>query len=144
MLGLIFDNTFFLFNESLYKQTDGLAMGNSLAPVMANIFLCNFEQQIFDNCHQIFRLSFYRRYVDGTFAIFSSEHEANQFFYFINSAHPNIKFTMEKERNNSLPFLDLLTQYRGSKLHSSIYRKPTFTGLALKFFSYCPMKHKIY
>ena len=143
MLSLIFDNTFFLFNESLYKQTDGLAMGNPLAPAMANIFLCHLEKQIFDNCPQIFRPSFYRRYLDDTFAIFSSEHEANQFFNFINSAHPNIKFTMEKEHNNSLPFLDLLTQYRDSKLHSSIYRKPTFTGLALNFFSYCPMKHKI-
>ena len=29
------------------------------------------------------------------------------------------------------------------ELHSSIYRKPTFTGLALIIFSYCPMKHKI-
>ena len=50
---------------------------------------------------------------------------------------------MEKEHNNSLPFLDLLTQYRDSKLHSSIYRKPSFTGLALIFFIYCPMKRKI-
>ena len=63
MLSLIFDNTFFLFNESLYKQTDGLAMGNPLALAMANIFLCNLEQQIFDNCPQIFRPSFYRRYL---------------------------------------------------------------------------------
>ena len=134
MLSLIFGNTFFLFNESLYKQTDGLAMGNPLAPAMAIIYLCHLEKQIFDNCPQIFRPSFYRRYLDDTFAIFSSEHEAYQFFNFINSANPNIKFTMEKEHNNSLPFLDLLTQYRGLKLHSSIYRKPTFTGLALFFF----------
>ena len=120
-------------------------MGNPLAPAMANIFLCNLEQQIFDNyyCPKIFRPSFYRRYLDDTFAIFSSEHEANQFFNFINSAHPNIKFIMEKEHNNSLPVLDLLTQYRGSKFHFSINRKPTFTGLALIFFSYCHIKHKI-
>ena len=50
---------------------------------------------------------------------------------------------MEKEHNNSLTFLDHLTQYRGSKFHSSIYRKPAFTGLALTFFSYCYMKLKI-
>ena len=143
MLNLIFNNSFFLFNESLYKQTDGLAMGNPLAPAMANIFFCNLEQQIFDNCPQIFRPSFYQRYLDDTYPIFSSEHEANQFFNFINSAYPNIKFTIEKEYNNSLPFLDLLTQYRGSKLRWSIYRKPTFAGFALNFFSYCPMKHKI-
>ena len=37
----------------------------------------------------------------------------------------------------------MLAEYRNSKFHSSIYRKPTFTGLALNFYSYCPIKFKI-
>ena len=145
MQSLIFDNTFFLFNDSLYKQTDGLDMGNPLAPALANIFLCNLEQQIFDN----FALKYFELscIVDTWMALLQyfqvNMIEANQFFNYINSAHPNIKFTMEKEHNNRLPFLDLLTHYRDSKFHSSIYRKPTFTGLAVIFFSCCPMKHKI-
>ena len=37
----------------------------------------------------------------------------------------------------------MLAEYRNSKFHSSIYRKPTFTGLAFNFYSYCPIKFKI-
>ena len=40
---------------------------------------------------------FYRRYVDDTFCLFHSEHDAVIFFDYINSRHPNIRFTMEKE-----------------------------------------------
>ena len=38
LLHLAVDVTYFIFNETLYKQTDGLSMGNPIAPVMANIF----------------------------------------------------------------------------------------------------------
>ena len=84
----------------------------------------------------------YRRYLDDTFAVFSDEGQAIQFFNHINAAH-NITFTIEKGHDNKLAFLDVLAEYRNSKFHSSIYRKPTFTGLALNFYSYCPIKFKI-
>ena len=32
------------------------------------------------------------------------------FFDYINSRHPNIKFTMEKQVNHKLPFLDVLIE----------------------------------
>ena len=49
-----------------------------------------------------------RRYVDDTFCLFNNKHEALVFFEFLNSQHDSIKFTMEKENNNSLAFLDVL------------------------------------
>ena len=143
LLRLIFDNTLFFFNNCLYKQTDGLAMGNPLAPAMANIFLCNLEKEIFKSCPPNCRPLLYRRYLDDTFAVFSDESQAIQFFNHINAAHSNITFTIEKGHDNKLAFLDVLAEYRNSKFHSSIYRKPTFTGLALNFYSYCPIKFKI-
>ena len=51
---------------------------------------------------------FYRRYVDDTFCLFNSDRDATIFFDYINSRHPNIKFTMEKQVNHKLPFLDVL------------------------------------
>ena len=34
--------SFFMFNNKYYKQVDGVAMGSSLGPVLANIFMCSF------------------------------------------------------------------------------------------------------
>ena len=48
-----------------------------------------------------------RRYVDDTFCLFNNEQDALVFFDFLNSQHPNIKFTMEKESNKMLAFLDV-------------------------------------
>ena len=72
-----------------------------------------------------------------------NEGQAIQFFNHINAAHSNITFTIEKGHDNKLAFLDVLAEYRNSKFHSSIHRKPTFTGLALNFYSYCLIKFKI-
>ena len=47
---------------------------------------------------------FYRRYVDDTFCLFHSEADAVQFFHYLNGRHINIRFTMEKESENRLPF----------------------------------------
>ena len=40
--------------------------------------------------------------------MFHPEHDALIFLDYINSRHPNIRFTMEKELNRKLPFLDVL------------------------------------
>ena len=66
----------------------------------------------------------YRSYVDVTFCLFHSEQDANLFFDFINSQHPNIHFTMEKEINHLLPFLDALLDNKASPFPiTSTYRK---------------------
>ena len=63
------DNYFF-FNSQLYRQINGLSMGSSIAPILANIFLCHHEQGWLDNCPQEFAPIWYRRYVDDTLLVF--------------------------------------------------------------------------
>ena len=87
----------FLFNGSFYDQIDGVAMGSPLAPVLANLFMGNHEKLWLEK-FQGSEMLFYRRYlVDDTFCLFHSEHDAIMFFDYINSRHPNIRFTMEKD-----------------------------------------------
>ena len=76
---------------------------------------------------------FYRRYVDDTFCLFHSEHDAVFFFFdYINSRHPNIRFTTEKELNRKLLFLDVLIDNSDTNsLLTRVYRKKTFSGLLL-------------
>ena len=37
----------FSFNDIIYKQTDGVAMGSPLGPVLANIFVGFYEEKLF-------------------------------------------------------------------------------------------------
>ena len=69
---------------------------------------------------------------------------ANAFLHYLNSCHRNIKFTIEFEQNNAIPFLDILvTRIQNNAFVTSIYRKKTFTGLYTKWDSFTPRKYKI-
>ena len=87
---------------------------------------------------------FYRRYVDDTFCLFHSEEDAIASFDHINSQHANIRFTMEREIDHVLPFLDALidTTHRGSVV-TSTFRKKTFTGLLTNYLSFASLSYKI-
>ena len=143
LLNIAISNTYFFFNKLLYKQVDGLAMGNPAAPALANVFLCHIEEKIFSTCPKEFLPLKYARYLDDTFAVFQNEQQANNFFSFINSMQDNIQFTMEKQINNKLPFLDMLVHCNDSKISLSIFRKPTNTGLGINYFSFCPFVYKL-
>ena len=85
----------------------------------------------------------YYRYVDDTFAAFNDEDECNEFFSSLNSLHPSLRFTFEKECNRILPFLDVLVENNDHEIVTSIYTKLTFTSQYIRWNSFCPMKRKI-
>ena len=130
----------FSFNNTMYKQTDGVAMGSPLGPALANIFVGYYEEKLFS---QTQKPSTYFRYVDDTFAIFDHEAEADEFLTKLNCLHPSLKFTFEKEKEKCLPFLDVYVERTDVGLETSVYRKPTFTGQYLRWESFSPLKRKI-
>ena len=115
----------FSFNNQMYKQLDGVAMGSPLGPALANIIVGFHENRLFDNTA---KPGVYFRYVDDSFVIFGSELDCDHFQEKLKLLHPALKFTIEKEQNNSLHFLDVLVEKEGTGFLTSIYRKPTFTG----------------
>ena len=80
--------------------------------------------------------------MDDTFIVFSNEDECDLFLNSLNSLHPSLHFTFEKESNLALPFLDVLVENSPSKFITSIYQKPTFTGQYLRWNSFSPRKSK--
>ena len=115
----------FSFNNIIYRQIDGVAMGNPLGPALANIFVGYYESKLFN---KISKPTAYCCYVDDTFSLFHKETEFQKFLNCFNSLHLSLKFTNEIEINNSLPFLDVLVTKSNNKFITSVYRKPTFTG----------------
>ena len=49
-------NVEFTFNNVIYRQTDGVAMGIILGPVIANIFVSYYEAKPFQNTQKPFLL----------------------------------------------------------------------------------------
>ena len=88
----------FLFNDFIYDQMDGVTMGSPLAPILANLFMGHHEKSWLEN-YKDSKILIYRRYVDDIFCLFDNKHDAMLFFDYINSQHPNIKFTHEKQLN---------------------------------------------
>ena len=54
------------------------------------------------------------------------EREWEVSFNALNSVHPVLQFTAEKESNGSLTFLDVLVETIGQKFITAVHRKPTF------------------
>ena len=68
---------------------------------------------------------------------------ANSFLVYLNGKHPNIKFTIETEKDKKLPFLDVLITSNNGNFETSVYRKMTFTGLFMNYRSFLPEIYKL-
>ena len=129
----------FQFNDALYEQTDGVAMGSPLGPLLANVFMSHIEE----NLEREDKLpSFYRRYVDDTLTIMPNIETASNFLNTLNRAHPSVKFTMETEYNGMLPFLGFQLLNRSPQIETKVYVKPTNSGLLLHYQSHVDNRYK--
>ena len=107
LVKLYVSDTFFSFNDKIYKQTFGVAMGSSLSPVLANIYMEFFETSLLPNINIVgVKLILWKRYVDDTFALLETndEESLDSFLVSLNSQENSIKFTLEKSQNNGIPF----------------------------------------
>ncbi|XP_054715271.1 uncharacterized protein LOC129224748 [Uloborus diversus] len=123
----VLTTTYFQWNNDIYEQIDGVAMGSPLSPVIANFYMEKFEEVALSTAEK--QPTCWLRYVDDTFVIWShGKDELHRFLIHINSQHENIQFTMETENDGKLPFLDVLVSRRDDgSLGHRVYRKPTHT-----------------
>ena len=80
-------------------------MGSPLASALTNIFK-RFHESKRLNEYNFNKLNFYLRYLDDILADFDSEQDSLNCLDILNERHPNIKFTIEKQINHSIAFLD--------------------------------------
>ena len=58
------------------------------------------------------------------------------FFDYINTRYPNIKFIMETEIDKIIPFLDFLIDNSQNIFKTSTYHKSAYSGLLLNYTSF--------
>ena len=61
----------------------------------------------------------------------------------MSSKHPNIKISIEKEKDSCLTFLDVNIFCENEKFATNIYRKKTFSGVSTNLKSFIPETYKI-
>ena len=66
-----------------------------------------------------------------------------KFFDYLDSRHPNINFTFEKQNGGKLAFLDILISSESDNFCTSVFRKKTSVGLYCNFSSFSPFSYKI-
>ena len=125
LLSLSVKNCNFIFNGRIYQQIDGMAMGSSLGPLFANIFMSFHEKSWLYNCPSSFKPLMYRRYVDDCFLLFKFSDHIPLFLSYLNRQYSNISFSSELEKDGKLPFLDVEITRSNGRFFTSVYRKPT-------------------
>ena len=110
LLLLCTKNVHFSYNEDIYTQTDGVAMGSPLGPVLAGIFMVELERTILPTLRD--HMSPWKRYVDDTIS-YIKEESIEHVLSKLNGYHDNIEFTYEIENDGKLPFLDVLVIRKG-------------------------------
>ena len=144
LLNLAVNDSYFSFNNQLYKQIDGMAMGSPLGPIFANIFLSFHETKWLQDCPV--KPVLYKRYFDNTLWFFPLGADLTALMTFMNSRHPNMHFTHEIENNGRINFLGLTISHAISdcfQYSTTIYRKPTFTGLLTNYNSFSCLSYRL-
>ena len=132
----------FRFLDKVYKQVDGVAMGNPLAPIIADLWMQKMEQKL--NKFSANRPIIWMRYVDDVFCLFAiPKTKILDFHSRINKWHKNLHFTVEFENDNSIAFLDVLVTRGIDQLTTSLYRKATHTGLYMLWDSCQNRRYKL-
>ena len=129
-----------MYNGKLYTQVDGVTMGSSLGPTLANFFLTHLESKLFSQNEQTYP-KLYLRYVVDVFSVFSSDVNFMHFFHVLNNMHKNIRFTYEVG-NSNLASLYTEASIVNAEFESWVYRKKTNTNVILNAFVMCSNEWK--
>ena len=142
LLEFCLKNTYFSFQDQLYEQVEGAAMGSPVSPIVANLYMEYLEQKALSTAP----------HPPGSGAgmwmtPLSSTRETNKqsFLQHINSVDPAIRFTVEDNKEDrSIPFLDTIVKPEADgTLSITVYRKPMHTDQYLQWDSHHHLSAKI-
>jgi hypothetical protein len=118
-------------------------MGALTSALFAEIFMQHMEHNYIVSTLTKHNILDYDRYVDDILIIYNEDHtDVDETLKEFNSIHPNIQYTIEKERNNQLNYLDITIDNTHNTFKFNIYRKPTATDIIIHNDSCHPPEHK--
>ena len=122
-------------HRGYFKQIDGLAMGSPPAPHLANGWLSQYDDTIKGDS------KLFSRYMDDILQEIKTS-QINDRLAAINALHEKLAFTIKRQVEGRIPFLDMLIMNDQGRLSSGWYNKPTDTGLILNYHALAPRRYK--
>ena len=129
--------------ERWFRQTSGLAMGKSYSPIVADLYMGVWEEdleQLAAACGGA--VLKFCRYADDFLVLFRGSDEAfGEWMQTLNAKDNHIKVTSELEENQQLPYLDILIKRGQEGFYTSVYRKACHTNQVPPFNSFTETKN---
>lgn len=140
LIHFVLDNNYFLYEDQFYLQTFGCAMGSRLSPILSQYIM----DYLLDSCISKlnFPLAFIRKFVDDII-LSLPENKIDETLNTFNEFDTYIKFTIEKEENGSVPFLDTKVHRKNNTVMLDWYRKNTNSNKFVHYMSNHSLKIKI-
>jgi len=123
MIRFIMENNYFSFQDTKWKQIDGLAMGTSCAPILANIYAAFWERK-----HNVMRqpgVLLYNRYIDDILCVFQGTRKELMDFLEkiqLGSLTINWSFSSKKKEFLDVEIMTLPTPH-GPTLATRLFKK---------------------
>ena len=118
----------------------GVPMGFCTSPWFADIALELLETSCFKNYNNDVLL--YKSYVDGCLIIVKKD-KLEEILSSFNNYNNNLQFTIKRETNNSINFLDIQLIRTNNKIITNWFRKSTALGRYINYLSLHPETQKI-
>jgi hypothetical protein len=135
LAAIIMQNNYFEYNQELYKQLEGIAMGTPAAVAIANLYMALAVDRIIA---EIPGVRAYIRFIDDIGLIFTgSKSKVDELFQTINNLCPELKFTMVCS-NAELDILDLTFYVKNGRLEHKTFQKAMNKYLYIPPFSTHP------
>eukprot|EP00061_Rhincodon_typus_P006230 g26652.t1 len=102
--------THFTFNGQIYEQINETPMGSPISRLIAEEVMQTLESMALPQIQP----KLWIRYVDETFIIIKRT-KLEETHQLINNALTGIKFARDEEKNEQLPFLDVMVEHRANR-----------------------------
>ena len=141
MAHFVLNNNYFEFNNEIYHQISGTAIGTKFAPPYACIFMDRVENDFLET--EKFKPYIWLRYIDDIFFIWTYGLEKlESFLSRLNGFHPTLKFTHNHSKK-FVNFLDVSVKINEGKIETDLYIKPTDCHQYLHYDSSHPLHVKL-
>lgn len=119
LMNFVCKNNYMFYNDSVYKQTNGIAMGTNCAPELANFYLMHILDPILLKHPKV---KLYRRYLDDLLLVWYGNKSDFQDLLILLKQKTNLGFTL-KGSKNSVDFLDLKVFLRDGIIEYCTHQK---------------------